>query len=141
MSDSQGTSGGTMAALGSSLERHNLDNFLTTSRQRAAPGRGADAAYWAWPTGPGRHARPRAAGRRRRHPLPVQVQVAAGPACLGVVRPAALHAADRIPPTTTGDSVSAAPTPPGAAAKPPAIRRREAAHRGAWGSWGNSPAE
>jgi hypothetical protein len=33
------------------------------------------------PAVPGQHARPRAAGRRR-HPLPVQVQVAAGPTCL-----------------------------------------------------------
>ena len=34
-------------------------------------------------------------------------------------------------PTTIGDSVSAAPTPPGAAVKPPAIRRRKAARQAA----------
>jgi hypothetical protein len=31
--------------------RRHSDNFLTTSRQRAAPDRGAGAAYWASPTG------------------------------------------------------------------------------------------
>jgi hypothetical protein len=41
-------------------------------------------------------------------------------------------------PTTTGDSVTAAPTPPGAAAKTPAIRRREPAHRGSMRSQGSS---
>jgi hypothetical protein len=49
------------------------------------------------PAVPGQHAGPRVAGRRRRHPLPVQVQVEASPACLGVVRSAALHAADPSP--------------------------------------------
>ncbi len=78
----------------------------------------------AWPA-----RRPRAAGRRR-HPLP----------CKCRWRPAqsASMSCDRHParcrshpPTTTGDSVTAVPAPPGAVAKPPAIRRREAARRGA----------
>jgi hypothetical protein len=74
-----------------SVSTRRSDNFLTTSRQRAARSTRISA-------------------------------------LLDACRPVSLQ--DRQSPTTTGNSVTAAPTPPGAATKPPAIRRREPALRG-----------